>query len=39
MKHKKVASMLSPLYQAIKYALKKATLIHADETSHFFTSN
>ena len=30
----KVASMLTPLHQAIKQALKKATLIHADETSH-----
>ncbi|WP_199861926.1 IS66 family transposase, partial [Vibrio tasmaniensis] len=30
----KVASMLTPLHQAIKQALKKAPLIHADETSH-----
>ncbi|WP_342639431.1 IS66 family transposase [Vibrio metschnikovii] len=26
--------MLTPLHQAIKQALKKAPLIHADETSH-----
>jgi transposase len=30
----KVASMLTPLHQAIKHALKKAPLVHADETSH-----
>ncbi|MYM60893.1 transposase [Vibrio sp. OCN044] len=30
----KVSSMLTPLHQAIKHALKKAPLIHADETSH-----
>ena len=30
----KVASMLTPLHQAIKQALKKAPLVHADETSH-----
>jgi hypothetical protein len=28
----KVASMLTPLHQAIKQALKKAPLIHADES-------
>ena len=30
----KVASMLTPLHQAIKIALQKAPLIHVDETSH-----
>ena len=30
----KVASMLTPLHQAIKVALQKAPLLHVDETSH-----
>ena len=30
----KVASMLTPLHQAVKHALKKTPLIHTDETSH-----
>lgn len=30
----KVASMLTPLHQAIKFAIQKAPLIHVDETSH-----
>lgn len=30
----KVASMLTPLHQAIKQALQNAPLVHADETSH-----
>ena len=30
----KVASMLTPLDLAVKHALKKTPLIHADETSH-----